>query len=164
MTSDRLDQMFELQRQLQRDTYGKDPGELEGEERIQFLKDMHVAQIDEMHEALGEIGWKPWASSKHVNEEAMQGELVDEFHFFMNRCMAAGMTPQMLFDKYTAKRLKNIARQEAGYDGVSTKCPKCKRAFDDDAVLCHSLGRTEDGRAQMTCCHFNSDGVTFYSL
>ena len=36
-----------------------------------------------------------------------------------------------------AERLKkNAKRQEEGYDGVSTKCPGCHRALDDDAVLC----------------------------
>jgi hypothetical protein len=162
--TDKLDKMFELQRELQLNTYGKDPGTLTGEERIQFLKDMHVAQIDEMHESLGEIGWKPWATSKHVNEAAMQGELVDEFHFFMNRCMAVGMTPDMLYDKYVAKRNKNIARQEAGYDGVSEKCPGCRRALDDDAVACHFQGNVDGpGRVSAWCCHYESEGTIIYA-
>ena len=159
--TDKLDKMFELQRELQLNTYGKDPGTLTGEERIQFLKDMHVAQIDEMHESLGEIGWKPWATSKHVNEAAMQGELVDEFHFFMNRCMAVGMTPDMLYDKYVAKRAKNIARQEAagGYDGIAGKCPVCRRALDDDAVKCHVDAATETFTE--FCCHNDPGKLVF---
>lgn len=131
-----LVEAFRLQRELQIKSYGKDPADLEGEEQIQFLKDMHIAQTDEMHETLGEIGWKPWATSRHVNIEAAQGELVDEFHFFLNRCMALRLTPEQLFAKYQAKRTKNQKRQEAGYDGVSTKCPGCKRALDDEAVKC----------------------------
>ena len=134
---DRLGEMFELQGDLQRNTYGSHPGDITHlEERIRFAKDMHIALTDELHEALGEIAWKPWASSVHFNEEAFQGELVDAFHFFMNLCMVGNLTPDQLFEKYKAKRLKNIKRQEEGYDGVSTKCPGCKRALDDDAVLC----------------------------
>lgn len=147
--TDKLDKMFELQRELQKDTYGKDPGALEGEERIQFFKDMHLAQVDEMHESLGEMGWKPWATSRHVNENALQGELVDEWHFFMNRMMAAGLTPDMLYAKYVAKRQKNIRRQEDGYDGVTGKCAGCGRALDDEAVKCHPSQRTEG----IHCCH-----------
>lgn len=131
-----LNQLFEAQRQLQINSYGKDPADLEGVERIQFYKDMHIALMDELHEALGEVGWKPWATSRHVNEEALQGELIDAFHFFMNLCMTAHLDPFELVQKYMAKRDKNAKRQEEGYDGVSTKCPVCKRALDDDAVLC----------------------------
>lgn len=131
-----LTQLFDAQRDLQITAYGKDPADLEGMERIQFYKDMHIALTDELHEALGEIGWKPWATSRHVNEEALQGELVDAFHFFMNLCMVAHLDPFELVKKYMAKREKNAKRQAEGYDGVSTKCPVCKRALDDDAVLC----------------------------
>lgn len=134
---DRLHKMFELQRAMQEKNFGSDPYQLEGDTRLQFYKDMHIALVDELHEALGEMGWKPWATSKHFNEAAVQGELVDAFHFFMNLCMTAGMTPGMLFEKYQAKRAKNIKRQEDGYDGISTKCPHCRRALDDDAVNCH---------------------------
>lgn len=135
---DRLGEMFELQGDLQRNAYGSHPTDIKSEEeRIQFAKDMHIALTDELHEALAEIGWKPWATSKHFNEEAYKGELVDAFHFFMNLCMVAKMGPDELFEKYKAKRLKNIKRQEEGYDGVSTKCGVCKRALDDNAVLCH---------------------------
>lgn len=134
---DMLQMMFDLQASLQVEAYGKHPGELTGQERIDFYVVHHTAGSDEMHEALDEIGWKPWATSKHFNEEAVKGELVDEFHFFMNRCLTAGMDAVELFEKYKAKRLKNIQRQIDGYDGVSTKCPGCHRALDDDAVKCH---------------------------
>lgn len=129
--------MFEAQRLLQIEAYGKDPGEITDPiERIRFIKDMHIALTDELHEALGEIGWKPWATSQHVNEEAFKGELIDAWHFFMNLCMVVGMGPDELQDRYMAKRQKNIQRQIDGYDGVSTKCPGCGRALDDDAVMC----------------------------
>lgn len=153
---DRLGEMFELQGNLQRETYGVHPsdigedslkGAMEGQfpKRVQFIKDMKLAMDDELSEFMAEIGWKPWATSRHINAEAAQGELVDAFHFFMNLCMAVEMTPEILFTKYKAKRLKNIKRQQEGYDGVATKCPSCKRAFDDEAVKCFPLdGFTPD--------------------
>lgn len=134
---DKLEQMFNAQRSLQLEAYGKDPADItDADERIRFIKDMHIALTDELHEAIGETGWKPWASSQHVNEEAFKGELVDAFHFFMNLCMVVGMGPDELMEKYFKKRQKNIDRQKAGYDGVSTKCPGCGRAMDDEAVHC----------------------------
>lgn len=129
---DKLEAAFTLQRELQRSTYGKDPGEItDPEERVQFIKDMNLALQDELHEMLGEVGWKPWATSRHVNEEAAKGELVDGFHFFMNLCMAVNMDAEELFERYQEKRLRNKQRQAEGYDGVEGKCARCKRAFDD---------------------------------
>ena len=131
-----LNQMMEAQRALQVEAYGKDPSELVGEERVMFIKNMSLALLDEIHEALAEVGWKPWATSRHVNEEAFKGELVDAWHFFMNLMLAAHMDPFELMEKYMAKRQKNKDRQEAGYDGVSGKCMGCRRALDDAAVGC----------------------------
>jgi len=154
MVGDKLDQMFHLQGILQRDTYGAHPAEIEDiKERIQFYKDMHVAIVDELHEALAEIGWKPWATSRHINEDAVKGELVDAFHFFMNLCMLVGMTPEELTKRYVLKREKNIKRQQDGYDGVSSKCVGCGRALDDDAVTCRI---SDNGR--YAYCYAASDG------
>lgn len=144
-TNDRLSQMFKLQGDLQREAYGAHPADIEDvDERLQFIKDMILASEDELHEALGEVGWKPWATSRHINEEAFKGELVDLWHFFMNLAMAVNMTPDELYDRYIAKRLKNIKRQEEGYDGVKDKCPGCKRALDDDAVTCRKVEGHDD--------------------
>ena len=105
--------------------------------KVKFIAEQVLAATDELHEALDEVGWKSWASSNHVNEEAFKGELVDAFHFFMNLMGVVKMSPEELIERYFRKAKKNLARQEAGYDGVSTKCPGCHRALDDDAVSCH---------------------------
>lgn len=132
-----LKTMLRLQNEMQRKNFGIDIRTLEGEDRTTFIKDMSLALLDEIHEALAEVGWKPWASSRHVNEEAFRGELIDAFHFMMNLFIAAGMEEEDIFEAYMAKRQKNIDRQERGYNGVDGKCPKCKRALDDTAVLCN---------------------------
>lgn len=165
MTSDPLHEMMKAQFELQRDTYGIDYSAMTDEERIHHFKEMLHALNDEMHEALGEMGWKPWASSKHFNEAAVQGELIDAWHFFMNLMLIAGLDSDTLFKKYLVKRKKNIARQADGYDGVSTKCPGCKRALDDDAVACHRQGSYEkpNGIGQVYCCHHQSDGTLIYT-
>lgn len=131
---DRLTWMFHKQDELQRNTYGKSPLEMEDdEERVQFIKDMVLAAEDELHEALAEVGWKPWATSRHINEEAFKGELVDLFHFFMNLCLVVKMTPQELHERYAEKRGRNIKRQQEGYDGIAGKCMICHRGLDDVA-------------------------------
>lgn len=100
-------------------------------EKIQFIKDMVIALTDELHEALGEVGWKPWATSRHINEEEFKGELIDALHFLMNLCLVVGMGPHEVWQKYVAKNERNFARQREGYDGVSGKCLYCKMALDE---------------------------------
>ena len=102
-----------------------------------FLRDMKDALESELDELQNETGWKPWATSRHVNIDAARSEWIDAWHFMMNIALALGMDEEMILNMYMAKLKKNIARQDAGYDGVSTKCPKCKRAYDDDAVMCY---------------------------
>lgn len=132
MAIDRLGELFELQATLQRDTYGKDPGSiLDPQVRVQFIKDMVLAAEDELHELLGEVGWKPWATSRHINEEEYKGELVDLLHFFLNLCLVVNMTPDELHTRYVEKRTRNKLRQAEGYDGISGKCFSCHRGLDD---------------------------------
>lgn len=106
------------------------------EELIQYIKDMVLALEDELHEMLQEIGWKPWATSRHINREGMKSELVDVFQFFMNLCFAAGMDSNELLMRHSEKLRVNYKRAEDGYDGKSTKCAWCGRALDDSYVSC----------------------------
>ena len=103
----------------------------------EYLKDMALATLDEIHELLGEFGWKPWASSRHINVEAARGEWIDAWHFMMNMANKLDMTEEMIQTLYYAKAAINLERIENGYDGVSTKCPGCKRALDDPSVDCY---------------------------
>ena len=150
-TPDRLAIMLNMQSELQEKSFGTRVEDLEGVDRIQFFKEMRLALEDELGEAMDEMGWKIWATSKHFNQEAVKGELVDAWHFFMNLCIVAGMDAEELFERYLKKHNVNVSRQADGYDGVSTKCPKCKRALDDDAVTCHEM----TGRPGHYCCHFS---------
>lgn len=117
---------------------------------IDFLHWNVTALTDELHELLGEIGWKPWAKSRHINLEAARGEAIDAMHFLANIFLVLGLDDaEEVMRRYHAKHKKNAARQEAGYDGVSTKCPGCKRALDDDAVECLELtGLDHDEQAR----------------
>ncbi|MGB2791292.1 MAG: dUTP diphosphatase [Candidatus Moraniibacteriota bacterium] len=127
-----LEKMLDAQERLQIESYGGvSPRSLKGQARTDFITWNILALTDELHEALAEVGWKPWATSRHVNEAAFKGELVDAFHFFMNLMLAANMDAYDLYFRYVEKRNRNAQRQRDGYDGVSGKCPTCKRALDD---------------------------------
>jgi len=145
---DRLTWMLEMQRELQLKMPSGDPALLEGDARAQFLTWNVTALTDEIHEALGETGWKPWATSRHLRPFPMLKELVDAWHFFMNILLViaaeAGLTEEELMDKfveaYETKNKVNAQRQADGYDGVSTKCPSCKRELSETNSFQHITG------------------------
>lgn len=125
--TDKLEEIMRLQKQLQVDILGSNPAVWMIDERIQYVKDMTLALTDELHEALAEVGWKPWATSKHINRDAYVGELIDGLHLLINLFIVADVGPEELYTKYLAKRSENARRQADGYDGVSEKCPRCHR-------------------------------------
>lgn len=131
-----LELIFERQAKLQKESFGVEPQVLDPVAKAEYIAMMNLALQDELHEALNECGWKPWASSRHINELAFGSELVDALHFLVNLWLAIGWTADDVFEAYQKKAEINAARQSAGYDGVANKCKQCKRAFDDDAVLC----------------------------
>ena len=131
---DRLDEMFEHQLKFQQ-RFGEFPPP-DPKQLMAAITTQAYALTDEIHEATGEVGWKPWASSNHVNRAAYLGELVDAWHFFMNLCLLVNITPEELYAGYMDKIQVNHKRQDDGYDGVSGKCPGCRRAYDDKAVSC----------------------------
>jgi len=132
-----LDDTFRAQADFQRALDAHPETMDDPEELIQHTKDMVLATQNELHEFLGEIGWKPWATSRHINVEAAKSELIDTFQFFMNLCFIVGMSAEELMFLHAEKLKKNYQRIEDKYDGVSTKCPICKRAYDDTYVDCY---------------------------
>jgi dUTPase len=134
-----------VQRELQIEGYGRDPIRLGLYDKIDFLIWNMWACEDELHEAMREVGWKPWATSRHFNREAFVEEIVDVLHFVGNMLLTAGVLGVEdlaieVWDKYQKKAAINLERQRVGYDGVSDKCPQCGRnlvefeMFDDDEV------------------------------
>lgn len=131
-----LQQMLEQQLAFQLSLHGVHPKDMVPAERADYVRTCTLALGAELHEALDEIGWKPWATSQHFNRDAYVSELVDAWHFLMNLLLVADVSGDEFMLKYRAKLEKNRKRQVDGYDGVSSKCPSCRRDFDDDGVDC----------------------------
>jgi hypothetical protein len=131
---DRLAEIFARQLRLQQVISGYDLNEQDDQTRIDNIKENVLACTDELHEALNEVGWKRWATSSHINEDALKKELIDAAHFLFNLMLHAGMTSDEFFEMYVTKNKRNFERQAEGYDGVSTKCPHCARALDDVGI------------------------------
>jgi len=135
-----MQDMLDAQFNAQVDFHGLDFSKLTQEERIEAITWNMLALQDELHEALAEVGWKPWAASRHINREAYVAELVDAWHFFMNLLLLVDVSEIEFRKAYYAKRNRNNQRQKEGYDGVSGKCTGCGRALDDPAVTCNEAG------------------------
>jgi len=135
-----MQDMLDAQFNAQVDFHGLDFSKLTQEERIEAITWNMLALQDELHEALAEVGWKPWATSRHINREAYVAELVDAWHFFMNLLLLVDVSEVEFRKAYYAKRNRNNQRQKEGYDGVSGKCAGCGRALDDPAVTCNEEG------------------------
>lgn len=139
---DKLVSMLRQQRELQ-EKLGYHFERMNQVARIRFIKDMHIAAIAELNEALDETSWKPWANTlPFINKIAFMSELGDAFQFIMNMWFAAFPDADaddlatMMLTTLETKLPVNLARHRNGYDGVSTKCHQCKRALDDPAVAC----------------------------
>lgn len=129
--TDRLQQMLDMQRELQRRINGYDIEEQSTETRIANIMLNTFCVGNELHEMMDEMGWKPWATSRHLNHEMAKKELVDVWHFLMNIMLHLGMDGDELYRLYRAKNVVNHARQDNGYDGVTNKCPNCHRDLDE---------------------------------
>lgn len=132
--------LLRAQEQLQHH-YGYKFEEMTVEERITFIKEQAIALTDEVHEALGEIKWKSWtAGDPYINETSYLNELTDALHFLMNMMLATGhgadALSSMMATRYFEKNSRNHKRADDGYDGVTGKCPKCRRDLNDPGVTC----------------------------
>lgn len=101
--------------QLQKKVVGVDPQELEGEERMQYVRDQTLAAADELHEMLAETDWKPWKQGTEIDTERFTEEAVDLLHFIANLFLVARIDPRDFVVKYAAKIEENYNRQRSGY-------------------------------------------------
>ena len=147
---DRLAEMLEMQRQLQLRINGYDIRYQGPETRIDNITMNVLAAKMELSELLNEVGWKPWATSRHVNQEAAQRELIDVWHFLMNLMLHLNMTADDLYEGYHRKNAVNHERQATGYDGISGKCPQCRRDLAD-VVLKEIITQHPTPRVDLHC-------------
>lgn len=161
-TQDKFQLMLEMQLELQK-SHMKDgnPQYLTGDDMADFMRWNAFALEDEIHEAMAEVGWKPWAKNRAINEDAFLKEMVDAFHFFMNMLLCGLNTdsPEVIADKFTrayiTKNAVNAQRQADGYTGLD-KCGECHR----DLIEVDQMGRvshTYDGKKIEFCSRAHLD-------
>ena len=137
-----LDMQKSLQVRLAKDKpeYNRHPDDLAtAGEVVDWLRNQKDYIDDEFRELLTSLGgmsngekeasavWKPWKKrysemqSKKIQDLSPEDqleikfELIDQFHFFMNKFIALGMSAEEIFKLYYLKNAENFARQDRGY-------------------------------------------------
>lgn len=136
---DLLVEMLRRQRELQ-ERLGYDFIVMTEAERVQYVKDMYVAAVQELGEALNETTWKPWAHGRaKINTPLFLAELNDAWQFLANMWLAVmpGATPEVIatfmHEAHSVKIEINHQRIHDNYDGKN-KCSHCGRALDEVPV------------------------------
>lgn len=128
---------LESTRRLQEEAYGKDfDREASPDEFADSIVMNHSALVIELSEFMQEVGWKDWANPRGwVRRDSALVELVDAAHFLANILVRLDVTDEEWEAAYRRKQDVNRRRQAEGYDGVSDKCPHCKRSLDDIGMI-----------------------------
>lgn len=148
---DRLWHMMQMQRELQVALDQRCVGTLD--EQVAYFKDMILACTDELHEALAETGWKPWATTRFINRDAAFSELRDAWQFLTNAMMVVtGDTPEEMAARLHVELARKVAvnweRYQSGtYDGRIGKCEMCKRDLEE----VDTTERVHDGIVDIIC-------------
>lgn len=85
--------------------------------RQRRIKEIGMRMIEELTEATNTLkNGKPWKSS-HVKTDTdhFVEEIADSLHFFVELCLCAGITVEMLFQTYMDKSRVNQFRQDTNY-------------------------------------------------
>ncbi|HSA75290.1 MAG TPA: dUTPase [Candidatus Nitrosocosmicus sp.] len=73
------------------------------------------ALLHEVVELQRETDWKWWKTEKGIENQRIQEEVIDLWHFLIQLSIEAGLDPELLVAKYIQKNKENTKRQQQGY-------------------------------------------------
>lgn len=84
-----------------------------------------LAMESEIDEIRREVNWKWWKNEREIDAEALQGEVIDMWHFLLSLSRVVGLSPADIHRIYTEKNAENHDRQSGtsvknGYGVVNT--------------------------------------------
>ena len=110
-TKDRLDEIFELQKDLSEiiksDRY---PNDIEGK-----VSALSTAIMHEAVELQRTTNWKWWKTPTEFDQNDAREELIDIWHFVVQASIELKLTPDDILDEYKRKNQINHERQKNGY-------------------------------------------------
>ncbi|MFH1145326.1 MAG: dUTPase [Candidatus Eisenbacteria bacterium] len=130
---DRLEEIFERQRELNRFTFQSnglvDFDEIPRRRELQnqWLRNYALAMTQEVSELVDSTNWKWWRSKVDLfDEQNAKVELVDILHFWVSACQVMGLEPEDVLRMYRQKNTINAERQKTGY---------LKKSDDDNRAI-----------------------------
>jgi dUTP pyrophosphatase len=119
---DKLEEIFERQRDLNRYTFEKNGlvgfDEIPRRRELQneWLRNYALAMTQELAELVDSTNWKWWRTKVDLfDEQNLKVELIDILHFWVSACQVMGLSPDDVFRMYVQKNEINAQRQDAGY-------------------------------------------------
>src|SRR3989338_4093168 len=114
MQSDKLDQLFEMQKRLN-ERIGVFTEQMDEAQQTQWILNYSRALSQELAELTDSVPWKWWAKYQKFDRQNAQVEVVDLFHLLISLAQTLGMSAQDVYEKYMKKNQLNFQRQDSGY-------------------------------------------------
>lgn len=111
---DKLEQIFDLQKQLNR-RIGVDTDSMHEADKPQWVVNYTLAMRQEIAELVDSVPWKWWAKCQHFDKQNARVEVVDMMHFLVSLAQVLDMSAEDLFQSYVKKHEVNQKRQDSGY-------------------------------------------------
>ena len=108
-----LNEMFSKQKELLEFLYEKRPSAYSMDLDMKLFIS-GFAMLDEVHELLQNVNWKPWKDKHPHDDNNMLEEIVDIMHFLIQFSILKGFTAEDVFNKFLLKSDENKQRQING--------------------------------------------------
>ncbi|NOU98457.1 dUTPase [Paenibacillus planticolens] len=112
--NDKLTQIYEMQQSLDERIVTDRGIEKSLDEWVIGITLAMESEIDEIRR---EVNWKWWKNPKPIDKAALQGEVIDMWHFLLSLSRVVGLSADDIHRIYVEKNAENHARQ----DGTSAK-------------------------------------------
>ena len=118
---DKLDFLFDKQNELFKKQLVNNKNKMENLYEIRepfegyriFM--LSTALVHEAIELQRETNWKWWKKESKMNNNKIQEEIIDIWHFLIQISIEAGLDSEKLVEKYIEKNQENLKRQVKGY-------------------------------------------------
>lgn len=112
-TMDKLNQIFKMQAQLD-DRIIRERNIVKSID--EWVIGITLAMESEIDEIRREVNWKWWKNEKPIDIKALQGEVIDLWHFLVSLSQKVGLTADDVYRVYCEKNAENHARQDGKSD------------------------------------------------
>lgn len=77
----------------------------------EWVVGLTIAMESEIDEIRREVDWKWWKNPKEIDMDALQGEVIDMWHFLLSLSRVVGLSPDDIHRLYIEKNAENHDRQ-----------------------------------------------------